>query len=63
MRIFPLLDVNSGISKYLEPVVDFFSAREYIVDQIKVKYEFQKNGNEMLVIRRKNKLPSSTGIK
>jgi hypothetical protein len=55
--------VNSGISKYLEPVVDFFSAREYIVDQIKVKYEFQKNGNEMLVIRRKNKLPSSTGIK
>lgn len=51
VRVFPLLALDGAISPYLKVVNDYFSAREYSVDVIRVSYEFQRGGNEMLVIK------------
>lgn len=50
VRIFPLLDVNDNISPYLKDVINFFSEKEYCVEELMVNYEFQKGGNSMLKI-------------
>jgi len=47
-RIFPLLDVNAKKSKYVDKIMEYFS--ELNVEIRKVDYEFQKGGNEVLVV-------------
>jgi predicted SAM-dependent methyltransferase len=47
-RIFPLLDANAKKSKYLDKIMEHFS--ELNIEIRKVNYEFQKDGNEMLVV-------------
>jgi hypothetical protein len=47
-RIFPLLDANAKRSKYLDKIMEHFPNLN--VEIRKVNYEFQKGGNEMLVI-------------
>jgi hypothetical protein len=50
IRIFPILDLNANPSRYLEPVKDFVHTLGWTTEEIKVNYEFQKNGNKMLRI-------------
>jgi hypothetical protein len=46
VRIFPVLDMNTNPSVHLEPVMQHFPNSELV----KVNYEFQKGGNQMLKI-------------
>ncbi|MDD3080438.1 MAG: hypothetical protein PHH37_15235 [Paludibacter sp.] len=52
IRIFPLLNLNAVTSEMFLPVMEYFS-KDYQVEVRKVNYEFQKNGNEVLVIQPK----------
>jgi hypothetical protein len=51
VRIFPLLDVNAQESRYLAGVLENF--QDYHPEIRKVKYEFQRGGNRMLVLKNK----------
>lgn len=51
-RIFPLLDVNSIRSQYVNEIVNEFSRMGYCAEESEVNYEFQKGGNRMLKIFR-----------
>ena len=50
VRVFPLLELGARPSRYREPVVAQLSAEGYDVQIRRVPYEFQKQGNEMLVV-------------
>jgi hypothetical protein len=50
VRIFPLLDVNTNRSIYVDRLVDFLRVGMQDVTEVKVPYEFQKGGNKMLRI-------------
>jgi len=50
VRIFPLLNLDAKRSEVLEPVIEYFNS-DFRVEIKPVDYEFQKSGNEMLVIR------------
>ncbi|MBD2196292.1 MULTISPECIES: SAM-dependent methyltransferase [Calothrix] len=56
VRIFPLLKLNCEISPYLKPVIQRFSNQGFDVQVQPVAYEFQKGGNQMLIIRKKIKV-------
>jgi hypothetical protein len=47
VRIFPVVDLNANPSLYLDPIRKMFPNNELI----KVNYEFQKGGNQMLRIK------------
>ena len=51
IRIFPILNLDAKQSEVLKPVIEFFKS-DFDVEVKSVDYEFQKNGNQMLVIRR-----------
>lgn len=51
VRIFPLLALNGTSSPYLKAVNEHFSTKGFSVDIMRVPYEFQRGGNEMLVIK------------
>jgi len=53
VRIFPILNLNAEKSEMLNNVITHFE-KEYIINIEKVKYEFQKGGNEMLTINQKS---------
>ena len=50
VRIFPLLKLGSLKSQHVEPVIEHFTNKGHLVERVKVDYEFQKGGNEMLKI-------------
>jgi ubiquinone/menaquinone biosynthesis C-methylase UbiE len=50
-RIFPLLALDGTPSPYLKPVTEHFSTSGCSVNVVRVAYEFQRGGNEMLLIR------------
>lgn len=52
VRVFPLLDLDGRPSCHREPVIRTLSSEGYDVQVRPVAYEFQKGGNEMLVLRR-----------
>ncbi|QHT68955.1 SAM-dependent methyltransferase [Rhodocytophaga rosea] len=52
VRIFPLLDLNAQPSIVLKGIIDFFQ-NQYQLKIAQVAYEFQRNGNQMLLINRK----------
>lgn len=54
VRIFPIVDINSNISKYYKEIKNWLS--KYGIDSCleSVNYEFQIGGNEMLKIWRNN---------
>lgn len=52
VRIFPLLDLAHRRSPYLEPVLDRLETEGFSGKVVRVNYEFQKGGNEMLHIER-----------
>jgi hypothetical protein len=51
VRIFPLLTLMLQRSPYLDKVIQQLGEMGYSVAIVKVEYEFQKGGNEMLVIK------------
>lgn len=51
VRIFPLLALDGVSSPHLKSVTDYFSAKGLSVNTLHVPYEFQRGGNEMLVIK------------
>ena len=51
IRIFPVLDLDAKKSDLLDKLITHFEKR-FIVSIEEVDYEFQKNGNEMLTIKR-----------
>ena len=51
VRVFPLLNLNAQASEVLPAVIAHLRA-DYHVEIISVDYEFQKNGNQMLRIRK-----------
>jgi len=52
VRIFPILNLNSVRSEVLDGIMAHFSSH-FQLEIVRVDYEFQKGGNEMLVIKRK----------
>jgi hypothetical protein len=52
IRIFPILDLDAKKSALLDKLIEYFKDDFYVSIE-KVGYEFQKNGNQMLRIRRK----------
>ena len=53
IRTFPLLQLGTTPSPLVEPVQEYFEKKgRYSVSIQKVPFEFQKGGNEMLVIKR-----------
>jgi len=50
-RIFPLLELGARQSRHLAQVMEKLEQDHYHVAIRKVAYEFQKGGNEMLVVR------------
>jgi hypothetical protein len=53
IRIFPILNLNASKSEVLEDIITHFSI-EFNVKIESSDYEFQKEGNKMLVIKRKS---------
>ena len=53
VRIFPLLALGNVPSPHVDPVREELERRGYVHEVRKVPYEFQKGGDEMLVVRRK----------
>jgi SAM-dependent methyltransferase len=52
VRVFPLLTLNGlSLSPYLHSVSEHFSNTGFSVEIKRVSYEFQRGGNEMLVIK------------
>jgi hypothetical protein len=53
VRVFPLIDANGNRSAYFGPVIDFVREQGMDAAEVNVDYEFQKDGNTMLVIKEK----------
>lgn len=53
VRIFPLLTLDGTRSPYLDVVLNHFTSKGYQVEMRRVTYEFQRGGNETLVIKYK----------
>lgn len=51
-RIFPLLELGARPSRHRDGVVAALKQRGYLVQIRRVNYEFQKGGNEMMVVTR-----------
>ncbi|MEM7221492.1 MAG: class I SAM-dependent methyltransferase [Pseudomonadota bacterium] len=52
VRIFPLLDLEGGISRHLVPLRESLNAKGLFSEVRMVPYEFQRGGNRMLRVRR-----------
>jgi hypothetical protein len=52
IRIFPILNLNATKSEVLEDIITHFND-DFVVNIESSDYEFQKGGNKMLVIKRK----------
>ena len=51
VRIFPVLELGSVESRHLKPLMKYFRNSAYFCELQQVEYEFQKGGNQMLVLR------------
>ena len=49
-RVFPLLESYGGTSLFLEPVISALRQRGFAIQTRLVPYEFQRGGNQMLVV-------------
>jgi len=50
VRLFPLLELGSIKSRHIDPVSSQLRAEGYQISIVKVDYEFQKGGNQMMRI-------------
>ena len=51
VRVFPLLTLEGDPSPYLKPVIAHLAHRSFSAEFRRVPYEFQRGGNEMLLIK------------
>lgn len=51
MPLFPLLALDQKKSPHLSAVLDAVTMRGWRAEVVRVAYEFQRGGDEMLVIR------------
>ncbi len=51
VRVFPLLTLYGASSPHLRAVNEYFPENGFSVDTLRVPYEFQRGGNQMLVIK------------
>lgn len=51
IRIFPIVDLDANHTSLIMDVIKYFKKYYYEVKILKTKYEFQKGGNKLLVIR------------
>ncbi len=61
-RIFPLLELGARPSRHRDGVVSALEQRGYTVQVRRVNYEFQKGGNEMMVVTRGRAAQGTIGI-
>jgi hypothetical protein len=54
VRIFPIVDLDGNYSKLAEKIIKHYASK-YDVHLVKVDYQFQKNGNMMLKIKKRMK--------
>lgn len=54
VRVFPLLELGSKMSRHLDEVMEILIKNGYSCTIVKVPYEFQKNGDEMLIVKKKH---------
>ncbi|EAY57136.1 MAG: conserved hypothetical protein [Leptospirillum rubarum] len=52
VRIFPILELGAVLSRHLDSAMNALEESGHSVSLVRVDYEFQKGGNQMLVIRR-----------
>ena len=52
IRIFPILNLNAVKSEVFDGIIDYFKSN-FTISVESVEYEFQKGGNQMLLIKRK----------
>jgi hypothetical protein len=52
IRIFPLVDMNSNRSPYVDQIVQIFKENNFQVSIVTVDYEFNKGGNQFLKINK-----------
>ncbi|HEY2493541.1 MAG TPA: SAM-dependent methyltransferase [Paenibacillus sp.] len=52
IRIFPLVDLSSRRYEHLDKILEFVHAQGWTTEEAKVPYEFQKDANTMLKIKR-----------
>jgi hypothetical protein len=52
VRIFPLLELGAKPSRHIDAVVEALSASGLTASRVRVPYEFQRGGNEMLKVTR-----------
>jgi hypothetical protein len=53
IRIFPLVDLEGKRYEHLDNLVNYLTENGCTVEEVKVPYEFQKNANSMLKIKKK----------
>lgn len=51
VRVFPVLTLDGGPSPHLSPIVEHLANHGFSTEFRRVPYEFQKGGNEMLLIK------------
>jgi hypothetical protein len=51
VRVFPLLALDGALSPHLDFVTDHLASHDFNVEVRRVPYEFQRGGNEMLVVK------------
>ncbi len=51
VRIFPLIDLKNNKSEHLDYILDILKDKGFKTQIVKTKYEFQKLGNELLIIK------------
>jgi ubiquinone/menaquinone biosynthesis C-methylase UbiE len=50
VRIFPLVDLKGERYEHLDAVIEYLTAKGYMVEEVSVSYEFQRNANSFLHI-------------
>lgn len=52
LRIFPLVDVKGKRYEYLDEMKKYLQGKGYTAEEVKVPYEFQRNANSMLIVKK-----------
>ena len=50
VRIFPILELGTQISRHFENVYELLAQKGFNINTKKVEYEFQKGGNQLLIV-------------
>ncbi|MEW9671523.1 SAM-dependent methyltransferase [Ammoniphilus sp. 3BR4] len=52
IRIFPLVDLSCNRYEHMDKLIGYIQSRGFTTEEIKVSYEFQKDANSMLKIKK-----------